>query len=51
MSPHVNLADEIEAAGAGWISPVEVMSLQQTLTVSKVSFKGIMIGSFAPRTG
>jgi glycosyltransferase involved in cell wall biosynthesis len=33
-SPHVNLADEIRAAGAGWISPVEAMSLQQTLTAA-----------------
>ena len=31
VSPHVNLADEIAAAGAGWVSPVEAMSLQQTL--------------------
>jgi glycosyltransferase involved in cell wall biosynthesis len=32
VSPHVNLADEIEAAGAGWISPVEAGSLCETLT-------------------
>ena len=32
VSPQVNLADEIEAAGAGWISPVEAKSLLETLT-------------------
>jgi glycosyltransferase involved in cell wall biosynthesis len=32
VSPHVNLADEIESAGAGWISPVEAGSLCETLT-------------------
>jgi glycosyltransferase involved in cell wall biosynthesis len=34
VSPHVNLADEIEAAGAGWISLVEAVSLRQTLTAA-----------------
>jgi glycosyltransferase involved in cell wall biosynthesis len=32
VSPHVNLADEIEGAGAGWVSPVEEGSLRETLT-------------------
>jgi glycosyltransferase involved in cell wall biosynthesis len=32
VSPHVNLAEEIEAAGAGWISPVKAESLCETLT-------------------
>src|SRR5258708_24559078 len=34
VSPHVNLADEIEAAGAGWISPVKAESLCETLTLA-----------------
>ncbi len=32
VSPHVNLADEIEGAGAGWVSPVEARALHETLT-------------------
>ncbi|HEU4712718.1 MAG TPA: glycosyltransferase [Pyrinomonadaceae bacterium] len=31
ISPHVNLADEIAAADAGWIAPVEVQPLAATL--------------------
>ena len=31
ISPHVNLADEIEAANAGWIAPVEAHALSDTL--------------------
>ncbi len=31
VSPHVNLAAEIESAGAGWIAPVEIMPIQATL--------------------
>lgn len=32
ISPHVNLAPEIEAAGAGWIAPLEPGALERTLT-------------------
>jgi glycosyltransferase involved in cell wall biosynthesis len=32
LSPHVNLAQEIEKAGAGWISALEVSALERTLT-------------------
>jgi len=32
ISPHVSLAPEIEAAGAGWIAAVEPHSLEATLT-------------------
>jgi glycosyltransferase involved in cell wall biosynthesis len=31
LSPHVNLAQEIETAGAGWIAPMESGALEQTL--------------------
>ena len=31
ISPHVNLANEIESAKAGWIAPVEVPALSATL--------------------
>jgi len=31
LSPHVNLANEIEAASAGWIAPVESQALTETL--------------------
>ncbi len=31
LSPHVNLADEIEEANAGWIAPVERQTLTETL--------------------
>ncbi len=31
VSPHVGLASEIEAAGAGWVSAVEVEALRQVL--------------------
>lgn len=31
VSPHVNLAQEIEKAGAGWIAPLETEALKQTL--------------------
>jgi glycosyltransferase involved in cell wall biosynthesis len=31
LSPHVNLANEIEAANAGWIAPVERQALTETL--------------------
>jgi glycosyltransferase involved in cell wall biosynthesis len=31
ISPHVNLADEIERANAGWIAPVEPRALSETL--------------------
>jgi glycosyltransferase involved in cell wall biosynthesis len=31
VSPHVNLAPEIEAAGAGWIAPLERDALEQVL--------------------
>lgn len=31
VSPHVNLANEIEAAGAGWISPVRTSAIEDTL--------------------
>ncbi len=54
LSPHVNLADEIEAAGAGWISPVEAMSLQQTLASAlrdkeELSHRGELGRVFAQR--
>jgi glycosyltransferase involved in cell wall biosynthesis len=32
VSPHVNLAPEIEAAGAGWVAPLEREALESTLT-------------------
>jgi glycosyltransferase involved in cell wall biosynthesis len=31
VSPHVNLADEIEAAGAGWIAPVDKQAIEIVL--------------------
>jgi glycosyltransferase involved in cell wall biosynthesis len=31
ISPHVNLAGEIESANAGWIAPVETLALSETL--------------------
>lgn len=31
LSPHVNLAEEIEEANAGWIAPVELQTLTETL--------------------
>ncbi len=31
LSPHVNLAEEIENVGAGWISPLEGEALERTL--------------------
>ena len=31
ISPHVNLAEEIKAAGAGWIAPVEKKALEAAL--------------------
>jgi glycosyltransferase involved in cell wall biosynthesis len=31
VSPHVNLAPEIEAAGAGWVTPLERGALERTL--------------------
>ena len=31
VSPHVNLAEEIEAAGAGWITPVSISAIEDTL--------------------
>ncbi len=34
VSPHVNLADEIAAANAGWIAPVEKHALGATLTTA-----------------
>jgi len=34
ISPHVNLADEIEAANAGWIAPVEAHALSDTLATA-----------------
>ena len=34
LSPHVNLADEIEAANAGWIAPVEREALSTTLATA-----------------
>ena len=33
LSPHVNLADEIEEANAGWIAPVERQTLTETLAM------------------
>lgn len=32
VSPHVNLAPEIEAAGAGWVTPLEKAALERSLT-------------------
>jgi glycosyltransferase involved in cell wall biosynthesis len=32
VSPHVNLAPEIEAAGAGWVAPLERGALERILT-------------------
>lgn len=34
LSPHVNLAQEIEKAGAGWVAPLEGAALEQTLAAS-----------------
>ena len=34
ISPHVNLAGEIEAANAGWIAPVEEHALTETLAAA-----------------
>ncbi len=34
ISPHVNLAGEVEAANAGWIAPVEVHTLNQMLATA-----------------
>ena len=34
ISPHVNLAEEIEAADAGWIAPVERRALAETLAAA-----------------
>jgi glycosyltransferase involved in cell wall biosynthesis len=34
ISPHVNLANEIEAANAGWIAPVETHALSETLAAA-----------------
>jgi glycosyltransferase involved in cell wall biosynthesis len=34
LSPHVNLAQQIEQAGAGWVSPVETAALKETLAAS-----------------
>jgi glycosyltransferase involved in cell wall biosynthesis len=31
ISPHVNLASEIEAAGAGWVTPSDTEALERTL--------------------
>lgn len=31
LSPHVNLAKEIERSGAGWIAPLDIAALEQTL--------------------
>jgi glycosyltransferase involved in cell wall biosynthesis len=31
ISPHVNLAPEVEEAGAGWVTPLEVGALESTL--------------------
>ncbi len=31
ISPHVSLAPEIEAAGAGWVTPVSKISIEETL--------------------
>lgn len=34
VSPHVNLASEIETRNAGWIAPVETVALSQTLAAA-----------------
>jgi glycosyltransferase involved in cell wall biosynthesis len=34
LSPHVDLASEIEAADAGWIAPVETEGLTETLALA-----------------
>jgi glycosyltransferase involved in cell wall biosynthesis len=34
LSPHVNLADEVEAANAGWIAPVQSEALSTTLAAA-----------------
>ena len=34
LSPHVNIADDVERAGAGWVSPVNIAALEQALTDS-----------------
>jgi len=40
LSPHVNLAQQIEQAGAGWVSPVETAALRMTLAESLSDEKG-----------
>jgi len=54
VSPHVNLADEIEGAGAGWISRVEAGSIHETLTSAlgdpaKLGRRGALGRVFAER--
>lgn len=34
LSPHVNLAPEVEAAGAGWVTPLEPVALESTLAAT-----------------
>jgi glycosyltransferase involved in cell wall biosynthesis len=34
LSPHVNLAPEVEAAGAGWVTPLESGALESTLAAT-----------------
>ncbi|MDT4953793.1 MAG: hypothetical protein QOJ02_1931 [Acidobacteriota bacterium] len=40
LSPHVNLAQEIEKVGAGWVSPLESTALEQTLAETLRDEKG-----------
>jgi glycosyltransferase involved in cell wall biosynthesis len=34
LSPHVNLAPEVEAAGAGWVTPLEPGAIESTLAAT-----------------
>lgn len=40
VSPHVNLAPEIEEAGAGWVTPLERESLERTLAEAMRDTRG-----------
>jgi glycosyltransferase involved in cell wall biosynthesis len=42
LSPHVNLAQEIETAGAGWIAPMESAALEQTLANTLRDERGLI---------
>lgn len=40
VSPHVNLAPEVEAAGAGWVAPLESGALESVLAASMCDARG-----------